>query len=109
MANVITRNQNGDWEATEPFVVTCGCGGIVPDARNKLRMAGVPEVPMLVSSDNLAVKGYIKQIGLADRVPSLNKGKHSVLFNPKNGLFVDLHRAGLSQELYDNIYSVVNS
>lgn len=104
--NVIWKDENGQLTATGPFVVTCGCGSVVPTARMTIRNAGVPDLPMLISSSNRAVKDYVRQIGLADAIPSLNTGKHAALFNPNTGKFVDMLNVKPTEEYYENIYRV---
>lgn len=107
MANIIYRLQDGTWMADKAFVVTCGCGGIVPDARILLRHAGKSDVPMLVSNSNHAVKDYLQQVGLMDREPSLKSTRHAVLFNPITKRYMNLMKAPRTQTTYDNIKTIV--
>lgn len=107
MANIVYRTADGLWHADVPFVITCGCGGIVPEARLMMKRSDVADMPMLVITDNFAVKEYLKQIGLYDKVPSLSKGRFSVLFNPQNGRYIDLNKAPRTPKTYTNIRSVV--
>lgn len=108
MPNVITRQQDGTWIASGPLLITCGCGSVVPDARSAMRSAGLPDIPMLVSSSNTAVKAYVRQVGLTDKVPSLLKSKHAVLYNPRTGRYINMLNAPLNEALYENIRRVAN-
>lgn len=105
--SIVGRHQDGTFYSNQVFVVTCGCGGIVPDTRRKIEAAGVEKIPFIISTDDRNVKGFLKQIGLTEKIPSLKKSKHAVIYNPNNGLYIDLMQAAPSRELYDNIYRVV--
>jgi len=106
VANIITREQDGTWVASRSIAITCGCGSVVPDVRGALQIAGVGDTPMLSDAGNPAVKAYIRQVGLNHVVPSLNKGKHAVLYNPETGQYIDMLNAKLTEEYYVNIYKV---
>ena len=106
MANIISREQDGTWVASRSLCITCGCGSVVPDARRALQNAGIADTPMLSDAGNPSVKAYVKQIGLDLFVPSLNKGKHAVLYNPHTGQYVDMLNVKGSEEYYVNLYRV---
>lgn len=108
MPNIITRLQDGTWTAERPFVITCGCGSIVPDAKSIMRQAQV-DVPFVVSASNWTVKEYIKQMGLDQRVPSLARNKHAVLYNPSTTRYINLMEAPHNETTYNNIRRVVNN
>lgn len=106
MSNVIVRESDGKLIMTQPAVFTCGCSGVVPDTRNKLRMAGVADVPLVMTPTNQRIKQYLQQIGLVTLIPSLKKSKHSVLYNPVTGKYVDLLNAPKTDKVYENIFNV---
>ena len=106
MSNVIQRLPDGTFHMSEAAVFSCGCANVVPEARNKLRMAGVPDVTIIMTTTNPKVKKYVRQIGLDKQVPSLNKSTHSVLYNPATGQYVDLLKAPQNSQVFDNIYKV---
>lgn len=103
----IFERYNGTIVATAPFIMTCGCGSIVPDTKKLLRRAGI-DVAFVNSSINADARKYVKQIGLNKLVPSLNKTKHAVVFNPQTRQFVDLLNAPRNDQLVDNIRRVVS-
>lgn len=107
--NIITREQDGTYVAHQTFLVTCGCGSVTPDARSMLRMSGCGDVPLLTSSGNPTVKAYIHQIKLDEKVRSLKKSKHAVLYNPGTGKYINLLEAPLNAETYENIRKVVHN
>lgn len=107
MSSVVEKLPDGTVRINEVVVFSCGCGDVVPQARNMLRMAGVPDVAIVTTSLNRKVKDYIKSIGLNVRVPSLNKGRHSVLYNPFTGQFIDLLNSPQTEIVSQNIFKVV--
>lgn len=106
--HVIVKNPDGTLGMTETAVFSCGCSGVVPDARNKLRMAGVGNVPLVMTNINDKARKYIRQVGLNIVAPGLSKSTHSVLYNPKTGQFIDLLKAPNNGDVYANIAKVVN-
>lgn len=107
MANLVERLPDGSFQINQVVIFSCGCGSVVPDARNKVRMAGAADVPIVMTSTNNKAMQYIKQIGLDQQVPSLRKSQHSVLYNPHTGQYVDLLKSPQTQQVYENIFNVV--
>lgn len=103
---IVTRNEDGTFSAENPFIVTCGCGSVVPSAKRLASRAGLTNIPMIVSSSNPIVKGYLKQIGLDEVVTSLKKNKHAVLYNPRTHKYVDMLGVPESDEIIKNLYEV---
>jgi hypothetical protein len=97
---------DGSFSMKEAAVFTCGCSNVVPEARNKLRMAGVPDVPLITTTSNQNAKLFVRQIGLDKLVPSLNKSTHSVLYNPATGQYIDLLKSPKTDQVFDNIFKV---
>lgn len=106
MNKLIEQGEDGLLTMKAAVVFSCGCSNVVPEARNKLRMAGVGDVPLLTTSANKNAKAYIRQIGLDKLVPSLNKSTHSVLYNPLTGQYIDLLKSPKTDQVFDNIYRV---
>lgn len=104
---VLKLQEDGTYVASGPLVITCGCGSVVPDARAVMRNSGADDVPMVVSSRNEAVRAYVRQIGLDQKVPSLQTKKHAVLFNPLKGQYIDLLKVPHTQHVYENVRKVV--
>lgn len=104
--NLLHLSEDGTLQLSGPVVFHCGCGGVVPKIRSRLQISGVPQVPLIMTSNNKKAKNYIRQIGLAARVPSLSRSSHAVLFNPRSGRFIDLIKAPQNSSVYENIYSV---
>lgn len=104
---MVITSSNGTLIANETFVVSCGCGGLVPQMKRLVKQAGV-DVPFLNSSISADVRRYIKQIGLNDRVPSLRKSKHAVIYNPHTEKFIDLLNAPNNKYVLENIRRLVN-
>lgn len=105
---IVSRNEDGTFSAEDPFIVTCGCGSVVPSAKRIAMRAGIPEIPMIVSSSNPIVKGYLKQIGLDEIIPSLKKNKHAVLYNPRTHQFVDMLGVPENDTVLNNLYKVAH-
>jgi hypothetical protein len=106
--SALLRNPDGTITLTEPVVFSCGCANTTPEARNKLRMAGCGNVPIIMTTTSELARKFIKQLNLGLAIPSLNKNKHSVLYNPKTGQYIDLLKAPKSDYVYDNIFKVVS-
>lgn len=106
MSNIVERLPDGSFSMRAVAVFTCGCSNVVPEARNKLRMAGVADVPLITTTSNENAKRFVRQIGLDKLVPSLNKSTHSVLYNPFTGQYVDLLKSPKTDQVFDNIYQV---
>lgn len=105
-SQVVTRLEDGTYKINQSVVFSCGCANVVPEARNKLRMSGVADIPIVLTSNNTKVKKYIRQIGLDNLVPSLKKGTHSVLYNPDTGKYINLLKSPKTDEVYSNIFNV---
>lgn len=109
MKNIIERLADGSVRMNDVAVFTCGCGGVVPEARSLLRMAGVGNVEFVTTSGNTKVKRFIRSVGLDMRVPSLRRGRHSVLYNPFTGQYIDLLNAPRNGSVYENIFKVATA
>lgn len=92
--------------ATTPFILTCGCGSIVPDTKRLLRKANVDAV-FVNSTVNSDARKYVKQIGLASRIPSVSKSKHALVYNPFTTQFIDLLNAPKTDQLVEKIKRVL--
>lgn len=103
----LTRRPDGTFYAPGPLVITCGCGSVVPKARRLMTMAGAHDIPMVVSSSNEGVRAYVRQVGLADIVPSLRSSRHSVLFNPLTGKYINLLDVPHNEAVASNIRKVL--
>ena len=106
MSGMIDVLPDGMYRLKGAVVFSCGCSNVVPEAKNKLRMAGVPDVPLIMTTSNPNAKKYLRQIGLNKLVPSLNKSTHSVLYNPDTGRYVNLLDSPKTAQVYENIYKV---
>jgi hypothetical protein len=106
VSNLVQRREDGQLVMESVAVFSCGCSNVVPEARNKLRIAGVGDIPLITTSSNKNAKAYIRQIGLDRLVPSLNKSTHSVLYNPATGRYVDLLKSPKTDQVFENIYKV---
>jgi hypothetical protein len=106
MSNIVERLPDGSFGMSSVAVFSCGCSNVVPEARNKLRIAGAPDIPFITTTANQNAKGFVRQIGLDKLVPSLNKSTHSVLYNPFTGKYVDLLKAPKTEQVFENIYKV---
>jgi hypothetical protein len=104
--NVIEKLPEGGYRMNGPAVFSCGCANVVPEARQKLSMAGVPDVPIVMTTTSQHARKFIKQIGLDHVAPSLRKGTHSVLYNPDTGAFVNLLKSPQTEAVYENIFKV---
>lgn len=104
--NIFERDAEGKIKLNDVAVLSCGCGSVVPDTRNQLRMAGVPDVAIVMTTTNPKIQQYIRQIGLDSVVKSLHKPTHSVLYNPFTGQWIDLLKSPHSQQVFENIYKV---
>lgn len=104
--SLIKVGPDGKLTLDRPVVFSCGCGNVTPDARSMMRLAGVPDIPFLITVTNPRIRDYIRQVGLNRLVASLNRNTHAVLYNPITGLFVDLLKAPRNQQVYDNILRV---
>ncbi len=91
-------------------VFSCGCGNLTPKIRRIMRSAGCGEVPVIVTSNNVESRKYIKQERLDGYIPALKSRKHGVLYNPSTKRFIDIYGAskGDLAKLYENIAEVVH-
>lgn len=106
MSNMIEVLPDGTYQLSGVAVFSCGCSNVVPEARNKLRMAGVPDVPLIMTTSNQRARKYVRQIGLDKLVPTLNRSTHSVLYNPSTGQYVDLLKSPQTEQVFENIFKV---
>jgi len=106
MSQIVNQLSDGTFEMNTVVVFSCGCANVVPEARTKLRLAGVADIPFLMTNTNPKIKKYIRQIGLDMLVPSLGRSTHSVLYNPFTGKYVDLLKAPKTSQVFENIYKV---
>jgi len=110
MSLIIERMQDGGYKVNSPVVFSCGCGGNGALISSLLSAAGVPNVPTVNTPNNLNARNFIKSSGLLAAEPSLGRGKHAVLFNPSNGLFINLLGGKKTdRNILKKIYTVVNS
>lgn len=105
-SKVIERLPDGKYRMNGAAVFSCGCANVVPEARNKLSMAGVPDVPIVMTTTSQHARNFIKSIGLDIVCPSLKKGTHSVLYNPDTGKFVNLLKSPQTESVFENIFKV---
>lgn len=102
---LIVKNNDGTYFINSPVVFSCGCGGISSIVNGILSSAGAPGVPIVLTSSNVLAQGFVKWSGLKEAEPSLKKGRHAVLYNPRTTKFVNL-LAKDNKNLLANVYTV---
>jgi hypothetical protein len=106
---VVERLADGSLRMNRVAVFTCGCAGTVPETKQLLRLAGVPEIPMVVNTTNQKVRKFIQQVGLDSRLPAINKGKHSILYNPFTRQYIDLFKVQPTETVLSNIQTLAEA